>query len=95
LDFDPFLNTNGDFGSKASVNLVRIQDGQCRAEVIGIEDGKPLGRVEPELAIMGTSWVFINFHYGSRFSKDDNLVVILKQLSDARRKDRVDKPVAR
>jgi hypothetical protein len=54
-----------------------------------------MGRVEPELAIMGTSWVFINFHYGSRFSKDDNLVVILKQLSDARRKDRVDKPVAR
>jgi len=95
LDFDPFLNTNGDFGSKAVVQLVRVQDGRCQAEVIGIEDGKPLGRVEPELVITDAGWKFVNFHYGSQFSKDDNLVAILMQLSDDRKKEHLKKPTAR
>jgi len=95
LDFDPFLATNGDFGSRAVVKDIRVQDGRCRAEVIGIDHGKQLGKVEPELVLTNADWQFINFHYGSQFSKDDNLVEILMKLGNDRNKEPVEKPVAR
>ena len=95
LDFDPFLNTNGDFGLKAMVKEVRVHDGKCLATVIGIDRGKKIGKVEPELVTTGASWTFTNFHYGSQFSKDDNLVAILTLLSDNRKKEHRDEPTTR
>ena len=75
--------------------MVRVHDGKCLATVIGIDRGKKIGKVEPELVTTGASWTFTNFHYGSQFSKDDNLVAILTLLSDNRKKEHRDEPTTR
>jgi hypothetical protein len=88
LDFDPFLNSQ-DPSPKFVVASAALKDGRCRAVVNGIAYGKRQERVVPELTAEGTSWVFVNFHYGrSEVSPDENLVTTLKQLADRRNKHR-------
>jgi|HubBroStandDraft_5_1064220.scaffolds.fasta_scaffold34341_3 hypothetical protein len=90
LDFDPFLNSQ-DPSKKFAVQNVTVKDGGCTAEVRGVADGGLQERVNPELDQKGGAWEFINFHYPGADPKDggeQDLVSILKQLSEDRHKRR-------
>ena len=86
LDFDPFFNSQ-DPSSTFKVQAVTVRNGHCNAIVNGVEQGAVREHVEPELILQNGKWIFINFHYGSESSKDDNLLDTLKVLGEDRRKN--------
>jgi hypothetical protein len=90
LDFDPFFNSQ-DPSSRFEVERVTMKDVHCHAVVNGIEQGEKRDRVVPELVEARGKWVFVNFHYRFNFGdgkppEDDDLVSMLKPLSEDRRK---------
>ena len=77
LESDPFFNSQ-DPMPKYQVQSVTIKDGHCRALVQGVADEKFAAtekqQVEPELALKGTKWIFVNFHYPDESYPWDNLI---------------------
>jgi hypothetical protein len=87
LEADPFFDSQ-DPSPKFLVESVSVKDGRCNAVVNGFEEGKKQERVMPELISSGPTWVFVNFHYVSKFPQDENLITMLKMLRDQRNKPR-------
>jgi len=86
LDFDPFLNTNGDFGTEARVTRVSLVNGLCRVSVQGYEKNQPEGQVFAELSPKGNLWVFEDFYFDGSFSHSKDLIQTLNELAAFRRK---------
>ncbi len=90
LDFDPFLNSQ-DPAPRYVVGDVTERAGHFNAAVHSVSsDGKknPKPDVVPELVQRNNKWIFLNFHYGkSSFPENENLLSVLKALSDSRKKN--------
>ncbi|MBX3072749.1 DUF3828 domain-containing protein [Candidatus Obscuribacterales bacterium] len=90
LDFDPFLNSQ-DPAPRYVVGEVTERAGHYSAAVHSVSsDGKrnPKPDVVPELVQKNNKWIFLNFHYGkSSFPENENLLSVLKALSDSRKKN--------
>jgi hypothetical protein len=88
LDFDPFLNSQ-DSSPRFSAGRVLHKGASYWVDVHGLEarTGKHQEHVIPELIQQNGTWIFVNFHYGSnQFTKDSNLLSILKDLAADRQK---------
>jgi hypothetical protein len=92
LDFDPFLNSQ-DPAPRYIVGEVKERAGHFRAAVHSVSsDGKknPQPDVIPELVQKNNKWTFLNFHYGkSSIPENENLLSVLKALSDSRKRNPV------
>jgi hypothetical protein len=88
LDFDPFLNTNGDPYDKYVVGEVTVKGANYFVNVYGSNKNKRSAKPEivPELALNNGRWVFTNFHYGNASAGNENLIQILKELRVTRAK---------
>jgi len=75
MDFDPFIGGNGGAAGKYNVVTVVVTQGTCRATLTGSET------VEPELKKTASSWIFVDFHYGSFYEggkqEDSHLLRVL------------------
>jgi len=77
LDFDPFLNSQDPQG-KYAVARVEVGAGTCKATL-------SRAHIVAELTPAGSSWIFMNFHYGyynaagKKDAPDGDLLQILKQ----------------
>ena len=89
LESDPFFNSQ-DPMPKYLVQSASFRDGHCRVIVQGVPGRgyAPTERdeVEPELAVAGTKWIFVNFHYPGESNPRDNLVDELIWLRNERKK---------
>jgi hypothetical protein len=84
LDFDPFLNSQ-DPSEKFLVQKVALKNDLCFVTMRGIQSGKMMEKVTPELAMREGHWQFVNFHYGALTSdKDSNLLSDLASLKKLR-----------
>lgn len=84
LDFDPFLNSQ-DPSEKFIVRKVVLKDSSCFVTLRGLQSGKWMERVTPQLAMRGGNWQFVDFHYGeSDTAKDSSLLAILSNLKKLR-----------
>ena len=88
LDFDPFTNSQDPTSRYVAKRAYRSGKGY-RVEVHGIIDGKANAApdVIPELMQSRGRWMFVNFHYPAEGNEPkSDLLGVLKQLRDARRK---------
>lgn len=89
LDFDPILNAQ-DIAERFEAGAVRRKGRSYLVEVFGLWGGKKNKKpdVVPELVFQNGRWVFVNFHYGvgGKPSERDDLLHILRQLREDRRK---------
>jgi hypothetical protein len=87
LDLDPFLYSQDPSPRFTAVNVTQ-KGASYWVEVFGIDSGKREEHVTPELLSQNGHWVFVNFHYGeSRWSRDENLLSLLRSLAAGRRKN--------
>jgi hypothetical protein len=86
LDFDPFLNSNGDFGTEARVTRVSLVNGLCRVSVQGYEQNQLEGQVFAELSRKGNLWAFEDFYFDGSFSHSKDLIRTLNELAAFRKK---------
>lgn len=88
LDFDPFLATNSDPYAKYVVTKVTKKGSNYLVQVEG-SGGRTVGHtyIVPEVSYKNGKCQFVNFHYSDFKPPDDNLVSILKFLSNERRKE--------
>jgi hypothetical protein len=88
LDFDPFTNSQDPASRYVAKRVYRSGKGY-RVEVHGIINGKPneAPDVIPELVQSRGRWMFVNFHYPAEGKEPkSDLLGVLKELRDARRK---------
>ncbi|MCC2671566.1 MAG: hypothetical protein K0Q72_4037 [Armatimonadetes bacterium] len=88
LDFEPFVNSQ-DPASRYVARKVTRSGQSYRVAVHAVVDGKvsETPDVVPELVIWRGHWTFVNFHYpGSEGEAGTNLLKLLRELRDARRK---------
>ena len=84
LDFDPFLNSQ-DPSEKFVVRNVVLKDHTCFASVRGVQSGKWMERVTPQLVMQSESWQFADFHYAeSDTAEESSLLSILSNLKKLR-----------
>jgi hypothetical protein len=87
LDSDPFLNSQDPSPRFAVVGITR-KGSNYWVDVYGILGSKRQEHVIPELIQQNGHWIFVNFHYGkSKWSDDENLLTILKNLRAERQKN--------
>jgi hypothetical protein len=80
LDFDPFINAQ-DWEGKYWVKSVNVKDGTCHASVWGLDAGKKVDIVHPELKMISNNWVFVDFFYPESMGRADaSLMGILTDL---------------
>ena len=88
LDFDPFVNSQ-EQAQRFEVGKISQKNGSYLADVYGYWDGKKSSKpdVVPELVLKSGGWQFVNFHYqASNDPTQENLLSVLKALSDGRKK---------
>jgi len=89
LDFEPFVNSQDPAPRYVAKRSYRAGKGLW-VEVHGVIDGKESEDpdVIPELILSRGHWVFVNFHYPAQEAGGarSNLLGVLKELRDARRK---------
>jgi len=84
LDFDPFINAQ-DWEGKYWVKSVNVKDDTCHASVWGSDAGKKVDIVGPELRMIGSNWVFVDFFYPESMGRADaSLMGILTDLRNER-----------
>jgi Protein of unknown function (DUF3828) len=62
LDFDPFINAQ-DWEGKYWVKSVNVKDDTCHASVWGLDAGKKVDIVGPELRMISNMLIFVDFFY--------------------------------
>ena len=92
LDFDPFINAQ-DWEGKYWVKSVNVKDDTCHASVWGLDAGKKVDIVGPELRMISNNWIFVDFFYPESVGRADaSLMGILTDLRNERERTTNEKP---